>query len=59
MTSSSFREGKPGDLFTSEPGEIHAFKIGSKGCVFITFSEGIRGGEDYESDTIRVKSIIH
>ena len=59
MASSSFVVGKPGDLFTSEPGEIHTFKIGSKGCEFITFSEGIRGGEDYESDTIRVESIIH
>lgn len=48
----------PGDLITSSPGEIHALKIGPDGCVFMAFTEGVRGGSDYESDTFRVESII-
>lgn len=48
----------PGDMVISEPGEIHAMKAGDTGCVFIAFAEGPRGGEDYETDTIRVDSII-
>jgi hypothetical protein len=28
------------------------------GCTFIAFAEGPRGGEDYESDTYRVDSIV-
>lgn len=49
----------PGDLIISEPGEIHAMKAGVEGCVFLAFAEGPRGGEDYETDTVRVASIIH
>ena len=49
---------KPGDVIISEPNEIHALKTSDTGCVFIAFAEGPRGGEDYESDTIRVDSII-
>ena len=48
----------PGNMIISEPGEIHAMKAGDNGCVFIAFAEGPRGGEDYETDTIRVESII-
>jgi len=47
-----------GDLVSTEPLEIHALKIGAEGNEFIVFSEGPRGGKDYESDTFRVKSII-
>ena len=47
-----------GDLVTSPPGEIHALKIGPQGCKFVTFSQGPRGGADYESDTYRTDSII-
>lgn len=47
-----------GDVIISEPNEIHAMKAGEYGCVFIAFAEGPRGGEDYETDTIRVDSII-
>lgn len=54
----SFIELNKGDLVTSPPGEIHAMKIGPSGCTFMAFSEGPRGGEDYESDTFRVNSII-
>jgi quercetin dioxygenase-like cupin family protein len=47
-----------GDLVTSPPGEIHALRIGSDGCDFVTFSMGPRGGADYETDTYRTESII-
>ena len=49
---------KVGDLITTPKNEIHALQIGSKGNEFIVFSEGLRGGKDYEKDTYRVKSII-
>ena len=48
----------PGDFIISEPNEIHAWRTGSEGCTLIAFAQGPRGGEDYESDTIRVESII-
>ena len=47
-----------GDFIISDPKEIHAMKAGVNGCVFIAFAEGPRGGEDYETDTVRVDSII-
>jgi hypothetical protein len=46
-------------MIISEPREIHAMKSGNTGCVFIAFAEGPRGGEDYETDTVRVHSIIN
>ena len=49
---------KVGDLVTTKPFEIHALRICSEGNEFIVFSEGLRGGKDYESDTYRVESII-
>jgi oxalate decarboxylase/phosphoglucose isomerase-like protein (cupin superfamily) len=48
----------PGDFIISEPNEIHAWRTGAEGCTLIAFAQGPRGGEDYESDTIRVESII-
>jgi len=48
----------PGDVIISEPLEIHAMKSNPEGCVFLAFAEGPRGGEDYETDTVRVDSII-
>jgi hypothetical protein len=48
----------PGDFIISEPNEVHAMRAGLDGCTFIAFAEGPRGGEDYESDTYRVDSII-
>ena len=54
----SFEMCLPGDLITSDPGEIHALKIGTEGCVFMALTEGLRGGSDYESDTFRVATII-
>lgn len=47
-----------GDLISTPPNEIHALKIGEEGNEFIVFSEGLRGGKDYESDTFRVPNII-
>lgn len=55
----SFEICQAGDLVTSEPGEIHALKIGPNGCKFIAFSTGLRGGLDYESDTFRVPDITN
>jgi dTDP-4-dehydrorhamnose 3,5-epimerase-like enzyme len=47
-----------GDLISTEPLEIHALEITEDGNEFVVFSEGKRGGTDYESDTYRVDSII-
>jgi dTDP-4-dehydrorhamnose 3,5-epimerase-like enzyme len=47
-----------GDLISTPPFEIHALKITEEGNEFVVFSEGKRGGKDYESDTYRVDSII-
>ncbi|MBU1092765.1 cupin domain-containing protein [Patescibacteria group bacterium] len=49
---------KEGDLITTPPLEIHALVITDEGNQFIVFSEGKRGGKDYESDTFRTDSII-
>ena len=51
-------EAKSGDFIISEPNEIHALRAGTAGCVCIALAEGPRGGEEYESDTFRVDSII-
>jgi mannose-6-phosphate isomerase-like protein (cupin superfamily) len=58
MPDSEFTLCTPGDVVTSERNEIHALKIGNEGCVFMAFTEGVRGGDDYESDTYRVENII-
>tara|TARA_R110001592_G_scaffold323732_1_gene603160 strand:+ start:9834 stop:10244 length:411 start_codon:yes stop_codon:yes gene_type:complete len=47
-----------GDIISTEPNEIHALKIGPAGNEFIVFSQGLRGGQDYELDTFRVENII-
>lgn len=49
---------KVGDLVKTDPYEIHALKITSEGNEFVVFTQGKRGGMDYESDTYRVKPII-
>lgn len=49
---------KVGDLITTPPLEVHALMIKEDGNQFIVFSEGVRGGSDYEADTYRVNSII-
>jgi dTDP-4-dehydrorhamnose 3,5-epimerase-like enzyme len=47
----------PNDLVTSPPNEIHAMEM-LEPNTFIVFSSGPRGGQDYESDTFRVPSIV-
>jgi len=47
-----------GDLVSTDPNEIHALRIGPEGNEFVVFSQGKRGGKDYESDTFRVDNII-
>lgn len=49
---------KEGDLVTTPPLEIHALVITDEGNQFIVFSEGKRGGKDYESDTFRTENIV-
>ena len=49
---------KEGDLVTTPPFEIHALKILPEGNQFIVFSEGLRGGKDYELDTFRIEPTI-
>lgn len=56
---SKFIIAKKGDIITSKPYEIHTLKMGSQGSVCLVFTQGPRGGKDYESDTFRVKSIIN
>ena len=47
-----------GELVSTGPNEIHALRIGPEGNEFVVFSQGKRGGKDYESDTFRVDNII-
>jgi len=48
-----------GDLVSTPPNEIHALRyLDDVESEFIVFSEGPRGGADYESDTTRVDSIF-
>ena len=46
------------EIISTPPNEIHALKILEPETVFITFASGLRGGKDYESDTIRVSPSI-
>lgn len=45
------------EMVTTPPFEIHALEMLSLNQ-FIVFSDGIRGGPDYESDTFRVTPIL-
>jgi len=58
MQESKYELCLPGDVITSDKGEIHALRIGDRGCLFMAFTEGLRGGQDYESDTFRVDNIM-
>jgi|SaaInlStandDraft_2_1057019.scaffolds.fasta_scaffold136233_2 dTDP-4-dehydrorhamnose 3,5-epimerase-like enzyme len=49
---------KVGDIVSTLPNEIHTLVIREDGNQFVVFSEGVRGGADYESDTFRVKNIV-
>src|ERR1700722_15123938 len=49
---------KPYDLAVWEPGEAHEF-VALEDSVFITFVDGLRGGDDYEKDTYRLEKPLH
>mgnify|MGYP001303452170 FL=1 len=46
-----------GSFFHSPPKEMHAF-LALKKTEILVFTQGPRGGKEYESDTYRIKSII-
>jgi len=46
---------KEGEMVTTPPYEVHALEILNDNQQFFVFTHGKRGGEDYESDTFRVK----
>jgi dTDP-4-dehydrorhamnose 3,5-epimerase-like enzyme len=48
---------KVGDLVTSGRGEIHTMRMLEE-TDFVAFTQGKRGGSDYESDTFRVSSLL-
>lgn len=48
---------REGEMVTTGSNEVHALEI-LEDNQFIAFSEGLRGGKDYESDTFRVKPSI-
>ena len=54
---SKFIIANEGDMISTPPFEIHALRITKKNK-FIVFSQGLRGGKDYEKDTFRVNNII-
>jgi mannose-6-phosphate isomerase-like protein (cupin superfamily) len=58
MQESKYELCLPGDVITSDKKEVHALRIGDQGCLFMAFTEGLRGGKDYESDTFRVDNIM-
>jgi dTDP-4-dehydrorhamnose 3,5-epimerase-like enzyme len=45
------------EMVSTPPYEIHALEI-LEPNQFVVFSHGVRGGEDYESDTFRVPPIL-
>lgn len=47
-----------GDFVSTPPYELHALVIREDGNEFVVFSEGVRGGSDYESDTFRVECFV-
>ncbi len=47
---------KKGDLVSSPPGEVHAMEM-LEDTTAMVFTEGLRGGKDFEKDTFRVKII--
>lgn len=56
-TKGEFIVGTVGDLITSSPWEIHAMQM-LEDTDFIVMAEGPRAGEEYESDTYRVETIV-
>lgn len=48
---------KEGDFISTPPNEIHALNI-VEDNEFVVFTEGVRGGKDYEQDTFRLDESI-
>ena len=48
----------PNDFTTWDKGEAHEF-IALEKCAFLSFVNGPRGGDQYESDTYRLKIPLH
>ena len=48
----------PNDFLTWEPNEAHEF-VALEDSVFVTFVNGLRGGDDFEKDTFRVTPPLH
>jgi quercetin dioxygenase-like cupin family protein len=46
-----------GDFVSTPPNEVHALKITEEN-EFVVFTEGVRGGMDYEQDTFRLTESI-
>lgn len=46
------------DLIIWEPGEAHEFVM-LEDSTFITFVDGVRGGDDFEKDTFRLETPLH
>ena len=49
---------QPYDLLTFEPGEVHEF-VALEDSLWITFIDGLRGGDEYEKDTFRLEVPLH
>lgn len=47
----------PGDLVTHPPLHAHAFRA-LKPSTILAFADGVRGGNDYESDVFRLKASL-
>lgn len=48
----------PNDLLVWEPNEAHEF-VALEDTIFITFVDGVRGGDDFEKDTFRLEKPLH
>lgn len=51
-------EWKQGELITWDMSEAHEF-VALEDSVFVTFVNGVRGGEDFEKDTFRLEVPLH
>lgn len=51
-------EWNPGEVIEWETSEAHEF-IALEDSVFITFVNGIRGGDNFEKDTFRIEKPLH
>ncbi len=49
---------KPNELILWAPNEAHEF-VALEDSIFITFVNGIRGGDDFEKDTYRLEVPLH